>query len=284
MRIHYCLRMVENFKRKMMEHLLESKDTALLVHIEHEKPIEISDFVAMLNSVGGLYTNFVKTTIYEKDVSPKLYVEKIERGCIDVYLCELFTTSLIPFVENTNTILAFAKYLKEAVEHYTVGKGEKKCTPAESKKLHDLFTVTANDPKSAASISAIERNNSSIHFHNCTFNYCSSCGAQKQLEEELSNAQTEAYQETVLQNKLLTIHQMVGDVTVSRGNKAVIESVSNKAIGLLFENDDIKTEMLHMDSNPVKKAFYVDVALMHANGKLAAYKVLKLHDIVDLQE
>ena len=39
----------------------------------------------------------------------------------------------------------------------------------------------------------------------------------------------------------------------------------------------------HSDSNPTKKAYLVDVVLLTVNGKIAAYKVMALHDVIDLE-
>lgn len=88
-----------------MDAKLDPKDTALLVHIEHSKPIEVKDFIATLNAVGSLYSSYVKNNADCKEMAnAKLYVEKIEKGCIDVYLCELASCAMIPFMENVNTI------------------------------------------------------------------------------------------------------------------------------------------------------------------------------------
>ena len=156
---------------------LKPEDTALLIHIEHKKPVEISDFVAMLHSVGNLYSSYTRSQSGTCGENPKLYVKKI---VID---------------ERSKTM-----------------------------------------------------------------------------------------QQNELKNQLMTVHQMVGDKDKTKGNKAIIEAVEKRAVGLLFESEELKMRILHMDENPTKKAFYVDVVPMYANGRLAAYKVTALHDIIDLQE
>lgn len=274
-------------KLKIMDERLDPKDTALLVHIEHSKPIEVKDFIATLNAVGNLYSSYVKKNADCKEMTnAKLYVEKIEKGCIDVYLCELASCAIIPFMENVNTIFDFAKMIKEVVSYYISGTGnEPKFSLSELKACKDLFAVSSNDRGSTTSIGAISKTINGNVYNNCTFNYNDSNSAQNQIsrkEAELS-VPTED-DEDIRKNQLMTIHQMVGDMALDKGNKAVIDAISKKKVGLLFDNDEIKSQVLHMDGNPTKKAFYVDVSLMYANDRLAAYKVLKLHDIVDLEE
>ena len=58
---------------------------AILFHIEHSKPIEISEFVTSLNAIGNLFSLFAKKNGDCKEAAKsKLYVEKIEEGCIDI--------------------------------------------------------------------------------------------------------------------------------------------------------------------------------------------------------
>lgn len=270
-----------------MDEKLAPKDTALLVHIDHTKPIEVKDFIATLNAVGSLYSSYVKKNADCKELtSAKLYVEKIEKGCIDVYLCELASCAIIPFMENANTIFDFAKAIKDVVSYYTSGTGsEPKLSLSELKACKDLFAVSSNDRGGKTTIGAVSKTARGNIYNNCTFNYLDSNSAQNQIsrkEAELSAPPEDG--EDIRRNQLMTIHQMVGDMTLDKGNKAVIDAITRRKVGLLFDDDEIKNQVLHMDGNPTKKAFYVDVSLMYANGKLAAYRVTRLHDIIDLDD
>lgn len=105
---------------------MRGKDTAILFHIEHSKPIEIGDFVKTLNAISGLFSDYVrKKCDYQDLTQAKLYVEKIEDGCIDIHLCEVVSASIIPFIENANTLMDFSKYIKDIVTYYTKGIGNK---------------------------------------------------------------------------------------------------------------------------------------------------------------
>lgn len=269
-----------------MEQRLSPKDTALLVHIEYSKPIEVNDFVATIGSIRSLYTSFVKKNAEcQEMVNAKLYVEKIEKGSIDIHFCELASAALIPFIENTNTILDFAQHIKDVVSFFVSGKGEEpKFSVADLKALHGLFSVTAHDRESSTSIGAINKTKNGNIYNNCTFNYTDSNSAQNQVARREQEIAKPIETEDIRKNQLMTIHQMVGDMSLDKGNKAVIDAISTRKVGLLFEDDEIKHAILHMDGNPTKKAFYVDISLMYANGKLAAYKVMKLHDIIDIED
>ena len=98
---------------------MEKMPTILLVHIKPSKPIEINDFTSSLNAVGNLFSSYVqKNGSCDEQARARLYIEKIEEGSIAIYLTELVTATLIPFVENANTIFEFASFLKRTCDYY----------------------------------------------------------------------------------------------------------------------------------------------------------------------
>ncbi len=267
---------------------MEPKDNvnALLVHIEHSKPIEIGEFVATLSSVGNLFSLFAQNNGESKDIAQaKLYVEKIEEGCIDIILCETVTACMIPFMENMNIIFDFSLYLKGVLEYFTKGIGKKpELSIQEGKNFKDLLTVTAGDNNGEMIIGAINKDDKNITFNGCTFNFIGSNSAQNQLEKYIEQQKTAQPSDEIHVRQLMTIFQMRSDMNTDTGNKAIIDAISKRKVGVVFETDELKEKILHSDDNPTKKAFLVDVMVQTINGKLAAYKVMKLHDVIDLEE
>lgn len=239
----------------------------------------------MLHSVGNLYSSYTRSQSGTCGENPKLYVKKIEKGSIDVYLVGALATATLSFMENANTVFEFSKRLKWMLEKYTKGvSDESEYTISELKELTNIFGVSAHDRYSTTSIGSVALGNIAPNiYNNCTFNFTESNSAQNQIAQEI-DVRSKTMQQNELKNQLMTVHQMVGDKDKTKGNKAIIEAVENRAVGLLFETDDLKMRILHMDENPTKKAFYVDVVPMYVNGRLAAYKVTALHDIIDIQE
>lgn len=265
---------------------LTSKDTALRIHIEHSKPIEVGDFVKTLNAISGLFSDYVRKNGEYQDVAQaKLYVEKIENGCIDIHLCEVISASIIPFLENVNIIMDFAGYVKSIVNYYTKGIGDKpSLTVKELKEIHDLFTVTAKDRGSKAMIGAIRKADKINVFNNCTFNSFDGNAAQNQARIETEDGFNENGDEKIYRRKLMKIYQMRSDMSNDTGNKAVIDAISPRRINLCFETDELKMSVLNSENNPIKKVFLVDIVAQTINGKLAAYKVIALHDIMDFDD
>lgn len=258
---------------------------AILFHIEHSKPIEISEFVTSLNAIGSLFSSFAKKNGDCKEATKsKLYVEKIEEGCIDIILCEIASVGMLPFMENMNIILEFSFYIKTVVDYFTKGIGEKPDLDLnECKNFKDLALVTAGDNNGTTTIGAINKGNKGNIFHNCTFNFQEGNSAQNQLEKVIESIKSIQPITDMYSRQLMTIYQMRSDMDTDKGNKAVIDAISKNKMAVVFETDELKEMILHSDSNPTKKAFLVDVVLQTVNGKIAAYKVMALHDVIDLE-
>ena len=245
---------------------------AILFHIEHSKPIEISEFVTSLNAIGNLFSLFAKKNGDCKEAAKsKLYVEKIEEGCIDIILCEIASAGILPFIENMNIILEFSSYIKPDLDLN------------ECKNFKDLALVTAGDNNGITTIGAINKGDKSNIYYNCTFNFQEGNSAQNQLEKEIKSIKSVQPVTDMYSRQLMTIYQMRSDMETDKGNMAVIDAISKNKMAVVFETDELKEMILHSDSNPTKKAYLVDVVLLTVNGKIAAYKVMALHDVIDLE-
>lgn len=268
-----------------MKSNLHPRDTALLVKITHTKPIEIKDFVAMMGAVGGLFDGFCKSNGDSTEAQKaNLYVQKIKHGSIEIFLTEAISAIALPFIENMNLVMEFAGHIKSVVEYFTKGVGEKpQLSLKELRQFHDIFAVTAGDNKGSTEIGAVHKDCSGAIYNNCTFNYFDGNSAQNQINREEDEIKAQTPEETVHERQLMTIFQMRSDMAVNTGNKAVVDSISPRPLALVFDNDELKHQILDTDENPAKNAYFVDVAILNAQGKPMAYKVVALHEIISLE-
>jgi hypothetical protein len=165
---------------------VDPKDTKLLIHLKHSKPVEINEFTASLNAVGNLYSSFVQENGgCDEQAQAKLYVEKIQEGSIMVYLSELVSAGLIPFMENSNTILDFASYLKTVFGYYIHGEGDKpELTIQECKDFGNMLSVVAGDHKGRMEIGAVVKGDNNNVLVGCIINYTDSNAGQNTFKRE----------------------------------------------------------------------------------------------------
>lgn len=262
---------------------MEAKDTVLKIHVEHSRPIEINEFTSALNAVGSLFSTFAqKNGDCKETAGAKLYVEKIQEGCIDVFLCEQIAAGLLPFAENINLIFEFAKNIKSITEYFFESKGEKPDLSAkECKDLHDMVGITAGDNNGRMEMSVTDRVSGGNVYVGCIINSIYANGLQNQMHNEIAGMKSDS-EEHIYARQLMTIYQMRGDMGTDKGDKAVIDAISKNKLAVVFETDELKEQILHSDSNPTKKAFLVDVVVQTVAGRIAAYKVMALHDVIDI--
>ena len=266
----------------------KEQPNALLVHIEHSKPIELNEFSSSLNAVGSLFSSFTGQHSDLKEMAgAKLYVEKIENCCIDIVLCDMISPGIIPFMENINIFFDFAMHLKNVLGYYMHRKGEKpSLSISECRDLKNLLNITAGDSDSRMRIGAIHSGDKKTVFNECTFNFFESNSAQNQLRAEMEQMKSLSPSETVFSKQLMTIYRMCGNMNTNSGNRAVIESISKNKIALIFDDDELKSRILGGEYNPTRKGFVVDVSVdvsvQTVDDKPALYKVLRLHEIVDI--
>lgn len=267
---------------------IEPRDTALLVKINHTQPIEVDDFVKTISAIGELFDGFCRNNMHSREAQKaKLYVNKIEQGSIEIFLTEAFSALALPMIENVNLIMDFAAHLKNVIEYYIRGRGQKpELTAKELHQLHDVLTINANDRGGTTMIGAVNINNfgSGDVVYNCfILDHGGSNSAQNQINREEEEAKQAEPTETVYHRKLLRIFQLRTNMQTDTGNRAIVESLNDRPLALVFETDELKRRVL-CDDNPVRYGYLVDVAVLTSNGRPVAYKVTALHEVFPIDE
>lgn len=264
---------------------LQPQDTALLFKVTHSKPIEMKDFVATVNSLAYLFEGYAKENADSAEGrKAKLYVEKIEQGCIEVFLQEVITACALPYMENFNTIMGFAGYLGTLVTNAIHGRNETRLSIPELKALSDLFAINVKDPKGTTEFGAIARNAPNNLFENCTFNFYESNTAQNQIKQTVEQKEQEGPNEIVHKNQLMRIRQMRSDTGTNTGNRARVDALCKRDLPVFFDTPELKREILASAENPTLQAYIVDVVLQTIDEKPISYKVMALHDIIPLDD
>lgn len=262
---------------------MEAKKEAdmLLIHIEQSKPIEVGDFTKSLNGLCGLFTQYAA----EKGMcatAPKLYVNKIQEGCIDVFL--QLAETFVPFIAEANIYFDFVSYISKIKDYLVKGEGEKpNLSKVELDNLSDSMAFAVRDPKGEVGIKAIN-GDTKYEFNDCNFFFTDANSVQNQsnaFKKELLTMQPQT--ETIYQKQLLTICQAKGDIKAKTGNKGSIDCLfGGKPLPLSFCSEELKLQMLKNEgTNPFTKAFLVDVEIRTAGGK-PVYYITALHDVLDM--
>ena len=273
------LKMNSIFQKK----IVMNNNNVLRIHIKNSQPVDVSDFTKTMSAFGTLFSNFAqKNGKSKEEANAKLYVSKIIEGSIDIHLVELASLAVIPFVENSNLILDFAKHIKSIYDYFVLSKGdEPELNVPELKGVHDMVSIPANDRNGLMTVQVINDNAGNVIFEGCTFNHIEGNGIQNQSDNVLKERKALSNEGDIYRKQLMTIYQVRKDGT-DRGNKGVIDAISDRKLGLVFDSDILEDEILRSAQNPMLKGYIVDVIVQTVLGKPAAYKIMALHDVIDL--
>lgn len=256
-------------------------DTILKIKINNNQPVELLELTKSMLALANQYNRYVdKNAEFAAERESKLLVNEVKTGCIEFDLIELVSVSIIPFMDNTNTIIGFAKLVKDIFDYLLRGSTEDAKEPpldvSDLKDMSGFVSMVANDSGSNTTISTVVNGNVSFTFNIDSTNANAFQNIAKKKIEQLTGVEDTG----IRKNVLFTWYQArrPSKKEEARGNKGIIEDISKKSMNVFFDNDTIKDEMINTDINIFKMGFVVDVKPQEARGRLVAYKITKVHE------
>lgn len=183
----------------------------------------------------------------------------------------------MPFMEHSNTVLDFANQIKITFD-YLLGNGQRPKTLDKDslKRISKFIEPIANDNGSVMQIDA-SNNHGEIHIH---LNSESANAIQNRANKEL-----EKLKEPVigLHTKVVLYWSQARNDN-KKGDKAVIESISDSEVKVIYDTEDLKYKMIHEQPHIFDTAYIVDVYVETIKDKPILYKIVAFHDTVNIPE
>jgi hypothetical protein len=255
----------------------EQSPAVLRVRIRNKQRVELEALSAAFMALADEYENFLEVnmeTAVAEDV--RLYVSRIRGGSILTDLMALAPLAL-PFIENTNSIVTFAGHLKTAFDGL-LGKA-KTPTHLPKRTLENITTFVepiARDNASQLNVQTVIEGG--VHY-NITVNSLQANAIQNAVRRELAGSKEIASGRH--EKVLMYLHQARNDPKSTVGDRAIIETLTDVPVKIVFASEQLKAEVIHGSENPFRKAFVVDVEVGTVNGRPALYKIVAVHDTVD---
>ena len=249
----------------------------LHIEIKNVQPLELVDLNKSLLGIAEQYKRFVTSEGTPADAEEvKLYVSEIRSGSIIADLVS-YSPLMLPFIENTVSILDFCKYLHAAYE-YLLGKTREK--PRQLEKID--YQALTNIVEPVAKDNGAQINIGAINVTNPVFinlNSLESNAVQNSAKREIEKLQEPV---TGIKEKVLLYwYQARNDPKSEAGDRAIVESIYRGPVKAVFSNESIKTKMLLDMENPFTHAYVVDLAVETIRDKPALYRILDVHEKID---
>ncbi|MDO5705473.1 MAG: hypothetical protein Q4G49_10445 [Paracoccus sp. (in: a-proteobacteria)] len=269
-------------------HKLAEDAAHIEIFIKNSEPIDLLDFTASLTGIAREHEAQVRASTPQVSVDEtRLLIVDVRKGSIILELLPV----LAPFVstaEVTNTAVAFVENMRAAVTQLSQPGGRiQNATTTQLKNLNDTVRLVADDAKGELSIAAryksgdviqeivIDKKDAQVIEANVT--------AQRKEIEAKGSAQYERV--------LMRLHQSSADglkLDKRTSEKGIVERIDITPRTLIYASDRagerIKNEILNGDGNPFQKGFIVDLDVETVGGKPRVYRILDVHEVIDLDE
>ena len=256
-----------------MKKMSEAK---LTIKIENKRPIEITDFTDSFNSLANQYYKYLsENESFKLSQDTELYIKEIRSGSIITELSDLVPL-VIPFVENSNSVIEFTGFLKKGFDYF-LGKTEEKPKDFDLKDCNNFNNIIKPIAKDNGSNVVF---NGDWNFENVTvnfnFNSVEANAIQNGIQREKENLKEPTKN---IQHKVLFYWDSAKYDEKSKSvDRGFIDSVSFKPLRVSFDDDYTKRLMLDIEENPFHLAYIVDVEVMDIQGIPSVYKILKMHE------
>lgn len=256
-------------------------DPKLVIKLDNKKPIPLYDFAMFLHAWEDQYEAYLESgweQVANRKV--KLYVKEVRKGStiIDLVpmLPEVAGIAAIPFLENATSVVRFAERMATTIKRF-LSKEEKDhpltITNKDLKDINKIMNPVAMDHGANLFIETHIHGNVDVHIELPSIEANAIQNMVRSLTKEpLPPPEGGGVQSRVI----LSWHQMNESLKNMSTNLAYIDSIAKGAKNVLFDDEDLKKQMVLDD--PFNKLFVVDAEPLTTQGKIVAFRVSRIHE------
>lgn len=269
-------------------------NTHLILRIETTTPIELNDFVAAFVGFGNQFERFHDGEYPTEQGNARFYVREVRAGSIIAELVPYvgFTApvligGVLAGVKHANDLAKFVETYGDKIRSYfKKGGREPKASKGELGDWLRTVEAVAHDADGSLSLAVYENGEQRAAF---VFDTKQAREAERNLLEhkmELDKT-TDADHTRVMM--VFTRTNVAHAKTGKRSGELVqIDKIHPRPLPIVYAStlaeERIRHEIADADENVYKKAFDVDVNVEMRSDRPIAYRLVALHDVIDLPD
>lgn len=250
-------------------------ESKLTITIQNKTPIELVDFTDSLKSLAESYYKFIlESDEFSLNKEAKLYVKEVKTGSIITVLTDMIP-AVIPFVENSNSIIEFTKFIKSTFDYFS-GISKIKSKEFDLKDCSNFSNIINPIAKDYGSNMVFTGD-----FNNCEINFMVDSSKANSIKNGIQKEKIKIKQpRSIIKNNVMFYWDSIkNDVKTSvTMDKGFIDSLNDDAMKVYFEDDGLKAQMIESEENPFHFFYLVDVEIMTVRDVPVAYKILNIKD------
>lgn len=251
----------------------------LEIKFSNVNPIQLSDLSQSLLAIGNQYEKFIENEADEEFFgNSELYIKEVRNGSI---IIELVTQSLpiLPLLWDGGSLLEWTTQISNTFQWLLgeIKNAPKELQKSDLKQWGNIIEPIAKDNGSQLNFNVYD--GGSVVF-NVSLNSLQANAAGNRITRELEKL--EEPDDHVQKRKVMYWNQTKFDYESHTGDKAIIESISDKPIKVIFENNAVKKAMLKGDPRFKKPwnelAYLVDVKVQTVRSIPKVYTIINFYD------
>lgn len=260
----------------------------IVIVIENQDPIDLLDFTASLTALAREHEATMRATRPGIDVDEtRLLIVDVRKGSIVLELLPALAP-LVATVEYANTAIEFVKHIAGAVTVLGRPGGRlENATTQQLKNMNDMVHSVVKDTNVSLQIAVKHTNGEVIQ----EIVVKKEDGRHIVENARAQRLELEGKGSASHQRVLMHLHQSsVENLKVGKktSEKGIVESLDPIPRTLIYASDlagqRIKDAILEPGGNPYQKGFVVDLDVETIGGRPRVYRVLAVHDVIDLED
>lgn len=241
--------------------------------------VELLDLTNSLTCFGLQFKRHVQRNPgipFPSDV--RLYIKEVRNGSVIAELVAQTCSAVLPFIDNANVLMEYAKSLKAWFDHFKEGTQPPEDNKLERQDLENMSGIIDMVAKNNVANLSITVNGGQVKI---LVNQNDANAMQNRMRKEAEAIK--AIKTGRHYNKMLFIHQARNDSASRSGDKGIIESIYSLPVRLLFADKELKDRVVKNIRSPFAIGYTVDVDVETRNDQPVTYNVLAIHDETDFE-
>ncbi len=267
---------------------MEENNAYLTITLDLRDPVEIGDFAALFAGLGSQFDDYLKHNHPELKGGARMYVKEVRRGSI---VADLFPNiqDMVGLMDTVLIVLGFGALFSDRLRHLIRGNHVPDATKTDLQEIGEFIRSVSNDANGDMTIETVKYEQGVWH-RNLEIKFTS--GEAREAERTISGQKEKLDKLEHVDHKrvLMTFERSRKSDTKldATGELVVIEEVIGKPKALIYGSElieqTIKHEIREVDDNIYKKGFIVDANVRLREGRVVAYVVTEVHQVIDLPD
>lgn len=259
----------------------------LVLTLDLDEPVEIEAFARVFAGLGGMFDDYLREDHPKMRGTANMYVREVRKGSI---IADLVPTipDMVGYMDNVLIVAGFGAMFSKRVRRLFTGSWLENPSKSQLQHVSDVLTAVAQDRNGKATLEAVE-------FHEdgekrdliITYTSSEALTATRVIEDQKRSL--DAKEGADKPRALLVFERPARSIAGAgkrTGEQAVIEDVTAKPLPVIYASEmaEQSIKRAFQAENVFKQGFVVDVNVERRGGKPVAYRIMDLHQIIELPE